>query len=148
MTLFKKRGKWYIDYYYQGRRIRECGGKNKRMAEHALVARKGEIVQGRFKLEAIKPSPRFEEVVKDFLEWSRANRRSWKWDQDRVKPLLRFFYGKTMADITTWLVEKYKRYRLADTVRGRPLRGATVNRELGCLKMIFNLARERPRGIL
>jgi len=24
MAAFKKRGMWYIDYYYQGRRVREC----------------------------------------------------------------------------------------------------------------------------
>lgn len=45
MGLFKKRGKWNIDYYYQGRRIRECIGTSKRLAERALDARKG-FVQG------------------------------------------------------------------------------------------------------
>ena len=40
MALFKKRGKWYIDYYYEGRRIREAIGPSKRAAEMALGARR------------------------------------------------------------------------------------------------------------
>lgn len=35
MAIFRKRGKWYINYYCQGGRIREAVGTSKRAAEGA-----------------------------------------------------------------------------------------------------------------
>ena len=50
MGIFRKRGKYWIDFYADGRRVRECVGKvARRVAEDALKARQGEVVQGRYK---------------------------------------------------------------------------------------------------
>ena len=48
MGVFKKHNTWYIDYYSEGRRIREAVGNNKREAAEALAVRRSEIVQGRY----------------------------------------------------------------------------------------------------
>jgi uncharacterized protein (DUF1810 family) len=72
MALFEKRGKWYIDYRFEGRRIRECIGLSKRVAERALAARRGEIVQGRFRLADRRRSPRFEAAADEYLQWATA----------------------------------------------------------------------------
>ncbi len=122
MALFKKRGKWYIDYYYQGRRIRECVGTNKRRAKNALDVRRGEIVQGRFKLQEVKASPLLEEFAKEFLEWAKANCRAWETHHaSHLKPVQAYFHGKRLHEITAWLVEKYKAHRLhQETQRPRP----------------------------
>lgn len=140
MALFQKRGKWYIDYRYQGRRIRECVGPSKRAAEQALAARRGEIVQGRFNLQTVKRSPRFEDVAADYKAWARANIRSSVRVAQHLTRLGGYFRGKTLREITPWLVEKYKRDRLQGTVHRRPIRPTTVNRELSCLRRLFNLA--------
>jgi len=143
MGVYRDRGKWYIDYYYQGRRLREAVGSSKRAAARALAARKGEIVQGRFKLEDARLSPRFEEAAARFVEWAAVNRRRPEKEASRVRPLVAFFRGKRLHDITRWLVEKYKRERLETPARRRPRTGGAVNRELALLRRIFNLAIER-----
>lgn len=78
--------------------------------------------------------------MKGFCTWAADNRRSWPRDGHLVKPLVRFFQGRRLGEISPWLVEKYKHERLKATVRGRRIAGATVNRELSCLRRLFNLA--------
>lgn len=136
-----KRGKvWYIDYYYKGRRIMERVGKSKRMAQLALEARKGEIAQGRFKLEQVRSSPRFEDFCDEYLEWAKVNHRAWRThDMGHLKPVMAYFQERRLGEITTWLIEKYKAMRL------EKVRPATVNRELTVLSSIFSRAVEWGR---
>ncbi len=159
MALFKKRGKWYIDYYYQGRRIRECIGTRKRQARNALEARKGEIVQGRFKLQEVKSAPLLEEFAREFLKWAKANCRAWRRHHAaHLKPVEGYFQGRRLHQISAWLVEKYKAYRLQQ-VSQRPrapkpngqkdepkppqyLKPATVNNELKVLSSLLSKAIE------
>ncbi len=140
MGVNRKGKKWHIDYYYQGRRIRELAGLTKSQAAKALQIRKAEILQGKFRIHDVKPSPRFEDFAMQFLEWSQDNKRSHRRDRTLVRSLVRFFGGRCLRDITPWHVERYKHERLRATVRGKPITPATVNRELSCLRRIFNLA--------
>lgn len=157
MALFRKRDKWYIDYRYQGQRIRECIGTNKRQAKDALDARKGEIVQGRFKLQEVKSSPLFEKFADEFLEWAKANCRAWEtYHASRLKPLRACFQGKRLHEITAWLVDKYKAHRLKEATqrprgpkpngeeeKARPVqcvKPATVNNELKVLSSLLSKA--------
>lgn len=162
MALFQKRGQWYIDYYAEGRRVRERVGVSKRLAERALTARRGEITQGRFKLQDVKRSPRFEQVAEEYATWARAHLRSWLRQSGTLRRLRAYFDGRTLREITPWLIERYKQERLKATVGGRraaptapagrwpaghaagapprPIRPTTINRELACLKRLFNLA--------
>jgi len=162
VALFKKRGKWYIDYYYEGRRIRECIGTRKRQAKDALNARKGEIVQGRFNLAAVGPSPRFEEFVEEYKEWAKVNLRSYAiLIVPRVRCLLRYFAGLRLREITPWVIEKYKAQRRAELAAPGPppkngrrrqeheppryIMPSTINRDLGVLSAILTKAVEWGR---
>lgn len=137
MGLFRKHRKWYIDYYYQGRRIREAVGKSKRKANAALESRKGEIVQERFHLADIRPSPYFESVLKEYGEWAKVNHRSWEHtERSRIPPLENYFTGYRLRHITSFLIEQYKKHR-RETVKP-----ATVNRELAHLSHILTMAIE------
>lgn len=131
-----RRGKiWYIDYYFEGKRIREAVGTNKKEAEKALESRLGEIIQGKFSIEKIKPAPFFENFAKEYLEWAKTNHRSWKsMDLVRIRSLLRFFKGKRLNQITPWLIEKFKSTRKSE------VKPATVNRELTVLSSMFSKA--------
>ena len=142
MALFEKRGQWYIDYYVEGRRVREKIGPSKRLAGRALTARRGEIITGRFRLDDARRSPRFEELAKEYLAWAKANKRAWRRDETHVAHLRRALDGRRLREISPWLVEKYKRERLAAKVKERPIRPTTINRELSCLRRMFNLARQ------
>ncbi len=135
MGVYFHHGKWYIDYYYHGKRVREPVGTNKRQALKALNARLGDIVHGRFRIEEAKPSPYFEDFSKQYLEWAKDNHKSWKsMDAVRIRALLSFFKGKRLHNITPFLIEGYKSFR-KDMVKP-----ATINRELTVLSAIFSRA--------
>jgi hypothetical protein len=72
-----KRGKYNIDLYADGKRVRECVGRiSKRKAENALKARQGEIVQGRHQMQRKRVCPTFRDFVTDFMEYSKAHKSS------------------------------------------------------------------------
>jgi len=75
MGVFQKRGKYFIDFYVDGKRIRECVGRgSRRIAADALKARHGEIVQGRYRPQVNLPSPLFSEFRMDAIwtpRWAR-----------------------------------------------------------------------------
>jgi len=130
-----RRGKiWYIDFFADGRRIREAAGENKRFAETALSKRLTEVAEGSFlnikKDEKIK----FEVFAQEYLEVHAKNKRSYHSDVDRIKTLNRFFGNKFLHEITPFAVEKFK------TERAKEVSGATVNRDMACLKCLFNKA--------
>lgn len=134
MPIFRKRGKWFIDYYFEGRRIRECVGASRREAEHALSVRKSEILQGKYNFKKQKTSPQFSEFAKDYLEYSKANKRSWIRDVSILKSLTPFFKMLRLNGITCKHVENYK------VKRQEKLSPGGINRELACLKHMFTMA--------
>jgi hypothetical protein len=48
MSVFRKQGVWWIDYYVNGHRKRERIGHDKRLAETVLRKRKVEIAEGKY----------------------------------------------------------------------------------------------------
>lgn len=138
MGVYKRGNVWWIDYYLSGIRRREPVGKDgiitKGMAQGALRARLGEIAQGRYSLDKAKKPISFEKLVERFLEYSEANKRSWKRDICATDVFLKYLSGKKLSDITPFLVEKYK------SDRRKQVKASTVNRELDVLRRMFSLA--------
>ena len=134
MGIFRKNDAWFIDYYVEGRRVRERIGTSKREAERALAVRRGEVLQGRLKLADRQPSPHFSEFTPRYLAYSEANKRSARRDQFLLKQLVAFFGERRLKEITPWQIEQYKAKRRAQVTP------ASVNRELACLKHLFSLA--------
>ena len=69
----------------------------------------------------------FEDVAKQYEEWSKANKRSWKRDREYLTLLKARFAGKTLIEITPQEVEAFR----ATLAKDRAV--ATVNRYLACL---------------
>ena len=139
---YKETASWYIDYYHEGQRIKERIGREdqgitRKDAEKAQKARMGEIVQGKFNLVKVSKSIVFDVMVTHYLEWSKTNKKSYESDCCHTRRLLEFFSGRSLKDITSWDIEKYKSKRLKDG-----LKPASVNRQLQCLKHIFTKAIE------
>ena len=64
-------------------------------------------------------------------------------DATSIHKLSEVFGGKRLIDIAPATVERYKTLRMASTTMyGRPPTPATLNRELTCLKHMFNVARK------
>lgn len=140
----RKRGKsWIIDYYYNGRRIRETVGESKKLAEKALAIRKAAIAQERFKIQDTKKlSTTFGEYAQEFIEgYAKNNKRSWRRDVTSLKQLLPIFENKRLIDMTPSQIERYKAKRLKE------VSPATLNRELALTKTIFNHAIKNNRAI-
>ena len=122
MGIFRKRGKYWIDFYADGRRVRECVGKvARRVAEDALKARQGEVVQGRYKLRRKLRSMSFDAFAARYLDYSKAHKssRTNEADETRMKHLRPFFGKHPLDQITSFLVEKYIHQRRQAVTRRR-----------------------------
>jgi integrase len=129
------RGKvWYIDYYVNGRRIREHIGPNKKLAEDVLRKRKTEVVEGKYldirKNEKIK----FEDFADEYLRVHSASHKSYRGDFDNIKTLKRYFCGRYLHEVTSLDVERFK------AERAKEVSHATINRALAVLKSMYNRA--------
>ncbi|HEX3034952.1 MAG TPA: site-specific integrase [Thermodesulfobacteriota bacterium] len=142
MGVYLKGNRWYIDYYLpDGRRKREVVGTadkiTRTIAEKALKARVGEIVQGKFNIEQTKKPVRMNVLFDRFLEWAKTNYKNPAKTASAVKPLRAFFGDCLTSELNLWSVEKYKAQRKAGQKKPE-----TVNRELGILRRVLNLAVE------
>lgn len=66
MAVFKKRGAWWIDYRFNGKRFREKVGPNKTLAKQALAKRKTEIAERKFFPNRNKTTIPFKEMAETF----------------------------------------------------------------------------------
>ena len=138
MGLFLKRGNWWIDYYADGRRVRRMIGPNKTLALNVLRKRKVEVAEKRFLNVKKEQKIRFDEFADYYLELhSKVNDKAWKkFDRYNIKLLKEYFGGKYLCEITPEMIERFK------TERIKTVTPATLNRNLACLKSIFNKAIE------
>jgi integrase len=136
---------WWIEYYDHERRLRrERIGPNKGAAEQRYREVMSARTEGRF----IKKSPDARTLFKDLAAWylelpEVKAKRSYSRDQVCIKNLLQFFWDRLLKDITPALVEAFKQKRLSENTKRRPqflTKPASVNREVGCPKTIFNKA--------
>ncbi len=162
MAVYQKNGTYWIDYYFQDRRYRQKIGSRRRDAEEALSKIKVKIVSGEFttpeerkREEAFRQQPLlFETFAQDeFLPWSKEQHSARH--HIRLSSIIRvhlvpYFAGLHLHEITPKRIEDYKtlRHRGGRYRRGtktKPLNGATVNRELCCIKILFRKAVEWGR---
>ena len=132
-----KRGKmyWVCCSGPDGKVIRKSSRtSNRETAERILAKIKDEIALGTYGLEQRNRSSTFDDMDKQYLTYSRVNKRSWKRDEQFLKKLGLSFAGKRLSAITPEMIENYKAKRSQEVSK------ATVNRELSCLRHMFNLA--------
>jgi len=145
MAVFKKQGVYWIDYYVSGHRKRERIGPDKRLAETVLRKRKVEIAEGRFLEKQKVITTTFDDLAEVYVCYARdqQQKRSWTRDQTSIRTLTAYFGGKRLPEITPASIEHYRAWRRATVSRrGKPVMPATINRELACLKRMFNVARK------
>ncbi len=133
MGVFKRNGRYGIDYYDGPKRVREMVG-SKGEANDALKARLGEMVQGRYRL--YKPCKVILEDLGDrYLRTVSILKRGYNSEVFRIANLIDFFGGKTLiSDLTAEDAERFK------VERSRIAKPSTVNRELGNLKHMMRTA--------
>jgi integrase len=141
---------WWIEYYLDGQRKRERIGPNKTAAEQRLR----EVLSARTEGRHIRKSPdshtTFWQLAQWYLDLAEVKaKRSYDRDQLSLRKLIPMFGDRLLKDITPALVEAYKQKRLAEPSGRTPqhlTRPATVNRELACLKTVFNKAVQNQKA--
>ncbi|HXF92462.1 MAG TPA: tyrosine-type recombinase/integrase [Nitrospiraceae bacterium] len=133
-----KRGKvWWMQFTYQGARIRRSTGtSDKRLAEAILAKVKVNLVEGRYFDVSEEQTRTVTELLDRFEQEHVSKLASQRAYRGYLKHFRAFFGDRTLAEITPKLIVAYKTHRYADGVKP-----ATINRELACLKKAFNLAR-------
>lgn len=135
MGIYQKGANWFIDYYYEGRRIREKVGPNKTLAKHALIKRKADMMEGRFFPRRQRTDMLFKDLAEYYWELHGKYKRT-KSYRLMLKQLLAAFREMPLGRITVPAVLEYR-----NRVKERAS-AATANRHLSFLRSIFYKARE------
>ena len=142
----RKIGKrWYHDFMIRNVRYRGVipEAQNKWQAEKAEARIKNEVYEGKYG-KATGEIHFCDFVQKFYIPWAKANKRSWRIDLCRLKPLLAYFGKKRLGEISPFLIEKYKSQRRSTPVvskkKQKPRSIGAVNRELRLLSRVFKLA--------
>jgi integrase len=142
--LAKFSGKIYwIEFYNQeGRRKRERIGPNKALAETIHRKRLVERAEGKLLDRKKGDKVRFDQLVKYYLSLPEIKaKKSFIRDERSVNKLEDFFKTKPITLITPALISEYQSQRsLEKSYRGGVTKPATINREIACLKTLFNKA--------
>src|SRR5665213_2816974 len=159
MSIFKRGNVYWYHFLFNCEHIQKSTRQgNPRTARQIEAAYRTALAKGEVGITERKRIPPFKAAVKDFLTWSEQEHKTHPETHRRYKvstiALLRHFGNMSLDKITQDEVERFKRIRSAEkkTVRcgkkdesqrkqtTKGIRPATVNRELACLKAIFNCA--------
>lgn len=137
-VFFKKREDntiaWYYDFTYNKIRYRGIGGATKTQALRTQEKLRNQVINGEFGLVENQENPLIDQFAENYLA-RRKHIRSHIRDELSVRILLRTFKGKTLLSIQPQNIEDYIGKRLHEGVSN-----GTINRELACLKHMYNLA--------
>lgn len=111
------------------------------------------LLDRRAGLSQKKIAPKFEEYLKEFLAWSKQHHKpkTTALHSTNCDTLKRFFKGHWLDEIDQAAVEQYKSDRIKEDRRnaddGSKITGATVNRSLTTLKLMFGRAEKCGFGV-
>lgn len=139
MGIYKKGNNWYVDYYLKGRRKRKKIGPSKKLAEQVLKDIQVKVAKGEYLGVFEEEKILFSDFAQRYLAFSRTNKAfsSYKRDLVSSNSFLPVFGEKYLFEIIPHMIEEYKTKRLQEGVTP-----ATINRELSCLRHLFNKAIE------
>ena len=157
MSIFKRGSVYWYHFLWDGRHIqRSTKQGNPRVARQIEAAYKTALAKGEVGITERKKAPGFKAAMKAFLDWSKSEHNEHPATHRRYKvssvALLSHFKDAPIDRITPEAVEAFKTARALEsaTARGKEkgkrkstgkrIRPATLNRELACLKALFNHA--------
>jgi integrase len=147
MRIYKRGEVYWFELVYAGKRYqRSTNCKNNRTAGIIASSFLTALAKGDVGITDRKPFPNFKDAMAAFLDWSTLEHQDHPATTTRYrtssKPLLRAFRQVAIDKITPQDVEHYKLKRSSEKGQRtrRRLRPATVNRELACLRAMFNHA--------
>lgn len=147
MNVYKRGGVYWLRFTYKGQLFRKSTHlMNAQKARDYASAYRTKLINGEVGIQERKPVPSFSKAMKEFLAWSeqehKAHPRTHHRYETSAVALKRYYKDSQLDQITPEDVEKFKtsRARQKSPRTKRVVRPATVNRELACLKALFNFA--------
>jgi integrase len=139
--IYRRGNTWWLDFTHRGERHVTRLGKNisRTVAGELARVQRAAILKGEAGIGGPKRADlTFDKAAEEFLAWSKANkrRRTQRTYGQCVARLTRAFTGKRLSEISAFDLERYKRERVDAGVT------VMVNRELACLKTLYNRCRE------
>jgi integrase len=131
-------GIWWICYFDQfGRKHREKVGM-KQSAIAAYQKRKTEVREGRFFPKVTKSEVLFDEIGKDALDYSKANKcpDAYRLDKWHYAVILSWFNGRVAKEIVPQEIDE----KLSGLAGKKDLKPATLNRYRAFLSLVYSLA--------
>lgn len=143
MSVYKRKDSWYVYIKIKGQRLRKAipEARTKYQAQQAETKIRNQIFEGKY--GTVQSSKTFKEFAeKVYTPWTKENKKSWRNDVSRLKPLLEHFGRTRLVDITPFLIEGYKSKRSKTfTKRKAPRSKTTINREVQLLSGILAMAK-------
>lgn len=134
-----KEKKFCIHYQLYGHRVRKSlkGIRTRAEAVKILNSEIADILRGKYNFKKENSDITFSEMSDFYIEkYAKVNKKSWQTTDlvylCRLKPV---FGNYRLSEVTPEMIGKYKSERLSTGIKK-----CSVNRELSCLKKIFNVA--------
>jgi site-specific recombinase XerC len=147
MSIFKRGSVYWYHFLFNGQHIQNSTKQgNPRTARQIEAAFRTALAKGEVGITERKKAPGFKTAMRSFLAWSAQEHQAHPATHRRYQvssaALLSHFGDQQLDRITPEDVEQFKSARsLAKGQRThRRIMPATVNRELACLKALFNHA--------
>jgi len=134
-----KEDRYYIHYQIDKHRVREVvkGARTRAEAVKVLNSKLGDALRGKYNFKKTNPEITFQEMANLYLKkYAMVKKRSWqKSDKTYISKMKPFFGDTKLNKITPLMIEGYISERLSTGIKK-----CSVNRELSCLRKIFNIA--------
>jgi integrase len=157
MSIYKRSGVYWYHFLFNGEHIQHSTKQgNPRTARQIEAAFRTALAKGDVGITERQKAPGFKDAMKAFLEWSEGEHKAHPATHRRYKvssiALLGHFGDEPIDRITPEAVEAFKTARALESATakgkekgkrkstGKRIRPATLNRELACLKALFNHA--------
>lgn len=140
MAVYKRGGKFGVDYYYQGKKIRRIVGTSKKQAEIIHGKIMAEIAEGKHMDIQKNVKITLSEFLKMYLNNHSVinNKPSTHYRNSKIaKNLIEYFGDIKLYNINTLAIERYKKARY-----DKGIKQATINRELALFKAVLNKAKQ------
>lgn len=136
MPIYQRNKVWYVAYSFQGKRHRKRVGHSKKVAE--LKLKDIELKIERRESLGILESKLilFPAFAAEYLAYAKTNKaiKTYALNVGNIKALSPYFKDTLLSEITPQMIERFK------SERKQSVKPATVNRDLACLKNMFNKA--------
>ncbi|MGB3342170.1 MAG: site-specific integrase [bacterium] len=138
MSIYQRKCVWYVDCSFKGNRVRKKIGKSKKLAKEMDRDIQAQLVRGEYSKFVKRKRVLFDDLCTKYLQFSKANKRPnvYRCDKGFIKNLLKIFSSRRIESITAYEVEQYMMKRKANVTP------STVNRELTCIRHMYNKAVE------